>query len=215
MEVAKSSQWTWRSPITVQVAAADVFGHTIDEQWEFSGDTGAPRILWATPVYGGKLEEDGYINAFIVDDNAGVDGSTLDAYVGSTLAIGGGVWPLHVYPPYNGALTDAYQETYLGQDGYHIVIHRTTPYGVGESYNLRVSVRDRLGRHMDEIWPLNTMPYVEVVFPTDGYENADPMGSIEFWVLDDGYLLQSTLDAYVSGTPAVYQGVILSPFDGA
>jgi hypothetical protein len=214
LEIQKSSPWPWQNPITVRVQVRDMFGNILDETWEFSGDSGPPFILWADPWYGGRLVEDGYLNFFITDDNAGVVGTTIDAYVGGEWAVTLANWPTPIFKaPYDGPLSDAYQTTLGGYDGYWITVQRTSLYATGKQWNLRALAQDKLTRQMDTTWILNTMPFIEIIEPADGSHNNAPRALMDFWILDAKPLLQSSIDAYDAEFQLISKGVILPEWD--
>lgn len=214
--IDKTDVWYGVVDVIVHVIATDYWSNTLNTSYTFESDLGAPWVDDRIPAEGGLIESQGLISFSVLDDNAGVDPSTIDAYIDGywALSCDGYVWDFRA--PFDGVDSDAYATSVGGDYGYYICFDRTSDHA--GNFTVQVLADDYRGNSMDTTWALNTPngPFMDSMDPASGSTCNARDTYISFDVLDDDYILQDTLDAYVNGFWA-YKGAadtFVYPYDG-
>ena len=233
--IDRTSSYDEGSIYQVRIEARDSADNPLPnpgDRWSFS--TAIPPYLEAQfPAPGADAVVDTLVSCRIRDDGY-VVGTSIRAYI-KKLPSGPEEVAYDGYDGYDGYFVAPYDgpgsslSPYVS-DGYSIVIDRVSDYHKGGTYQVRMEARDTAGNPLPDPgdrWSFSVAeaipPYLEAQFPAPGATDVAANALVSCRIRDDdGYVVKSSIRAYVKKLPSGleemaydgYDGYFIAPYDG-
>jgi len=202
---------SYSGEITVEIAADDAYGNSVSDSWSFTVDTTAPYLADTSPASGYSCP-DVLISFDVLDDCNYVKEDSIDAYVDGYWAVRKGVFA----DAYDGASSSITATSVGDADGYTVVIDNISTYA-SSPVTVDAYAMDSYDNDLWDQWTFNidyTAPSIDGYHPSSGV-HCDNV-SFYFDVTDtENAVREDTIDAYLDGTLAVYQGSFQGTYTGA
>lgn len=221
--IDKTADYPNLTSISVRVTADDYGFNSLDETWNFTTEgvlvSDPPFVEQQVPQPDDAVRPLDQVVSFVITDaDSYVDITTVRVYAEGSLAYRGDTETF--FSPFESS-TFLATTSLDGYDGYEVTLTRTSDWDYNQVVNLQTTADDGYGFSMDESWSFATVSapvFLESHDPAISSTGNAVNTDISVFIVDpDGYILTSTLDAYVEGALA-YDGLtdtFYPPFVGS